>query len=729
MEFVPLTNAQPAPGLAISVEHGAGWFWRITHVFENCLYVMRVTTAEDVTRAKRPIKQTNAEFSSLITHDGATLGQLKLPPSMSTLPEAGSTVAQTIEAEWTLLRPLVERLSAQESLGHYQYSASIRLEAQTKAVDFAVLRRLLLRYYYFGSTKLALLKLPPGRKPGHRPYAIDGDAPSVGPGARRRGRKTKLATELGPNEFIISDEDISDIVSTYKSLLRKGPTTRSHAHEKYLASAFRRRHPQVYIEYQTGQRVEPITGRQFTYYLQRHAKISEDIVGNVRNYQRNQGRVGALYARGPGEVYEIDSTGGRIFLVSEGKNPILVGKPTIYLLVDRWSRFVVSAYMSLKAPSYEEVRHALLIAFTSRERRFQALGIDIDDKRWPMGHMPAVICPDRGSEFMSEPMEHSVVEELRIELTPLPPYCPDGKAIVERLIREVKRRMSGTGMKGTFADRPMDPETKRAASGAKTAAVHTLSEAYRSLIEIIQDHNNRPHTALRRMRVLTQAGVPPTPKDAYMWGLENINGLRKGTLSDEDCQRLLLATDTASLASGTVRYRGRPYRPLNEIAVEISRTSTKRSKQVSVRVDKTDPYEVFMVTSQGLWGRFGITEGGANEIAGITLDEEESLATHTALLWARSEHQSRVDRVRTLGAKSKSPAKRTVTVEPATVKALHTARTEETNKVKRALTNNIEPRPPRPAGDKTGHMAEWEKIEEQDRLNRLAAVKRHKRKR
>src|SRR6266576_929077 len=76
-------------------------------------------------------------------------------------------------------------------------------------------------------------------------------------------------------------------------------------------------------------------------------------------------------------------------------------------------------YLSLKEPSYEDVRHALLIAFTSREKRFRFLNVNIDDVRWPVGRMPAELCPDRGSDFMSASMEKAVVQDLRIDLTPL----------------------------------------------------------------------------------------------------------------------------------------------------------------------------------------------------------------------------------------------------------------------------------------------------------------------
>lgn len=74
--------------------------------------------------------------------------------------------------------------------------------------------------------------------------------------------------------------------------------------------------------------------------------------------------------------------------------------------------------------------HCLLLS--RRERRFKGMGVDIDDKRWPVGHMPTVLCPDRGSDFMSAAMEQSVVQDLRIELTLPSALCPDGKPIVKK---------------------------------------------------------------------------------------------------------------------------------------------------------------------------------------------------------------------------------------------------------------------------------------------------------
>ena len=392
----------------------------------------------------------------------------------------------------------------------------------------------------------------------------------------------------------------------------------------------------------------------------------------------------------------------------------------------------------------EEVRHALLIAFTSREARFNRLGINVTDERWPVGRVPAVICPDRGSDFMSESMEQSVVNNLRIDLTPLPPLCPDGKAIVERLIREIKRRMAASGIEGVYADRPMDPRTKRAARKAAAAAVRTLSEAYRLLVDIVVDHNNRPHSTLRRRRVLTQAGVQPTPREAYLWGLQHMTGLRSAPLSEDDYHRLLLSTDKASIANGVLRYKSRPYVPDNEQAAELALHSTRRPRPVDIRLDKTLPTQILVPNVHGTWARFQMSGGVANEIAGMSLDEEEAMSGHTALLWARADHQGRVARVAASTSKRRSsnraaaegPAPgrgKVATGTPAVAQLSRAEQIAARNKETARMKASLHGKPLTPSTDADSQEAsstpDWRRVEEEERQRNLALIKKHRNRR
>lgn len=719
LDFEPLNNAVPAPGLVLRVGESNSQYFRLTHIFEDCVYGVWVKGHENARYARRPAHKRISELDGLASTPGSVWGRLALPSALSMPPAEGSDRAEELEAAWALIQPLIKAFETQMNLSQDRFTALIRGHAEAARISFTTLNRLVRRYYYFGGTRLALLSLTAGAKPNQPAYANETSSP------KRRGRQPILANELGCNTFIVTTEDIEDMVNCMKACLRKGPTFMPAAHEDYLAGIFSRRHPEIHAEYLANKRVEPVTLRQYRYYVDNYAKLSDDLTRNRRTRKRNPGYLGSLYAAGPGELYEIDATGGRLALVSADDPPIVLTTPTIYLIIDRWSRFVVSVYISLSAASYEEVRQALLVAFTPRERRFRRLGVDIDDERWPVGRVPAVLCPDRGSDFMSESMEQAVVQDLRIELTPLPPFCPDGKAIVERLIREVKRRMASSHMKGTYADRPMDPDSKRAARAAKTAAVHSLAEAYRKLIEIIDDHNNRPHSALRRRRVLTQAGVRPTPKDVYLWGLKHITGLRMPPLTDADYRRLLLSVGRASLAKGVLRYKNQPYLPINEVAFDLAARSTARAKQIDIRLDKTDPMEIAVPTPHGEWALFQITAGAASELAGSSLDEADAFAAHAAMLWARAEHEAKIERVATKSAKTNSPRGRKKPVGTGSRREQLDARARETADLKQKLTGKTHPSESG-APKLPPTAADWTNLEEEERLMNLKLIRQHR---
>ena len=721
-------NPAPIPGLVLRVGETGNRYLRLTHVFNDCVYAMWVGEPEGARYARRPTPMSLSELQTLADTASSAWGKLVLPAALTNEPTKGSDRSTQLDTAWSLVEPVIKAFKHKTNLSRHSFTALIRQRAEETETSQTTLLRTILRYYYFGGTRLALLPLPPGVKPGQASYPTTSGEDREPP--KRRGRQSALAEELGRNEFIVSAEDIEDMVACFRRLLTKGPAFKTIAHEDYLAGEFRRRHPATYGLYIAGKAPEPVTARQFRYYVDGHLRVADELARNMRTHRRNPGYLGSVRAAGPGEIYEIDATGGRLHLVSTDDPPVHVGKPTIYLLIDRWSRFVVSVYISLRSPSYEEVRHALLIAFTSREARFNRLGVNVTDARWPVGRMPAVICPDRGADFMSDAMEQSVVNDLRIDLTPLPPLCPDGKAIVERLIREIKRRMATSGIEGAYADRPMDPRSKRAARKAEAGAIRTLAEAYRLLIDIIEDHNNRPHRTLRRRRVLTQAGIAPTPRSAYLWGLENITGLRSAPLSEDDYHRLLLSTDKASIANGVLSYKSRPYLPDNEQAVELAGRSTGRAKAIVIRLDKTLPTEVLVSSDQGPWARFVMTPGTANEIAGLSLDEEEALAGRTALLWARAEHEGRISRVSAKNEKREPSRKGRSTAVKLPKADQMAARNQETARMKEDLLG----RPPAPTPDPSQEdaptaKADWARLEEEERRRSLALIRQHRNKR
>lgn len=713
--FQETPNAALSRGLVVQLpQAGAHVYLRITHVFDTSIYAMSVADPPLVRAHRKPSKIGRSELEArLKTKTKARLGVIGLPEEMVDFPIIGSEERSQLEADWALIEPLVQFFEEEENLKR-QFKAAIQKRAESLRLVPLTLQRLLLRFYYFGGIKTGLLPLRRGPRPnegGYRP------TPQLAP--RRRGRQEILTKERGVNNFVVSEEDIADMVDALKSELRRGPTHMPHAYDRYLAKEFKRRHRVLYTSYMSKEIVAPVTLRQFRYYTNEDSVIEEDLAKNLRRHKSRTGSVGSLSASGPGEIYELDATGGRLYLLAEDGTE--VGKPTIYLMIDRWSRYVVSIYISLQPPSYEELRFALLIAFTSRTERFRRLGVDVDDQRWPRGRVPAVITTDRGAEFVGEAFRESVVNDLRIDVDVLPPYCPDGKAIVERFIRVLKARMAKS-LKGTFADRPLKPETKRAAKKARSGAIHNLAEAYRAIVEIVVDHNARPHSTLKRRALLAQNNVAPTPSAAYLWGLEHITGLRTSTLNDTDFYRKLLNRDEATLLPKGVRYRTWMYEPKDQRAVELLRKGIpNKGKRITVRVDKTFPDEVYVPGKGDQLATFQLQKGAREELVNTLPDEIAAYKERGNLLAARSEDEARTTRVEAL-AEPAALVKRTSNVVARGEKTAATRR--EMENLKSKLTERSEKAVDASSEqNKSGGARNWKQDLERKRVELLSTIR------
>lgn len=330
--FHTINNAAPAVGLVLRTGSDVSErLLRVTHVFPHAIYVMDLWGLDGVRRAKRPIRMPLISINRLLEAGKAVWGNVELPPALTVLPSPTSDATIKLQLAWNRIEPLIALFKHEHNLQRDRFTAFVRERSRETGDTFLTIYRLLLRFYYFGSIRAGLLPLPRGSKP--RPAAETaarkGCAAREG---RRRGRQPVLAYELGKNDFAVSAADIDDMVNSYAACLRKGPACKTIAHEEYLANWFRIRHPKEYGEYILQQRLEPVTIRQYRYYTDKVIHFEEQLQRNERRYKIRSGSgiPGSVRAAGPGEIYEIDSTGGRIHLVSSTAPTTVIGKPTLY---------------------------------------------------------------------------------------------------------------------------------------------------------------------------------------------------------------------------------------------------------------------------------------------------------------------------------------------------------------------------------------------------------------
>lgn len=723
-DFIPGRTDEPIKvGLVLqNTADRSASLLRITHVFTKTLFVMPVSTPAMARYATRPHPHSLAHIQSRIESGELRIGRLRLPTEFLNTDQKQISDGLATQA-YSAIAPLIDQYDSEGNLDRARFTTLLRARATELDFSEISLRRLVLRFYYFGRIRSALVPLKTGPDFGsQRPVTSEiTEIPSPNETQyKRRGRQPIEAATLGPNTFVVNDLDVADMVKCYETLTNSGSTTYVDAHEAYIDRYFSKRHPQKYVDHLEKKCPLPVTLRQFRSIVKEHAVLSRDIAKSIPSLQKRASR-GALVAMGPGEIYEIDATGGRIFLVDSKEPHTVLGTPLIYLLIDRWSRFIVSVYITLRPASWEEIRYALLIAFTSRKQRFGTLGINVDEERWPYGRVCARIVQDRGSEMISKAMLDSAVEGLKIEAETLPPLCPDGKGIVERAIRELKKQMHRRGLKGSFEQRPLDPQSKRRFRQAKTAATYTLREIYWVLIDIVDTYNNSPHKHLASNRALRSARVRPTPRDAYVWGLENITGIESPPLSDADYQRLLLGNDKASLANGRLTYRGRRYLPANAAAERQARLSNSKSQSISIRVDRSCPVEIFAPNGGADWPAWRADAAAMKELGDITLEEEDYLADTHRLLIAETKNDAFINRqIKRRQPTPKAPRNPSVPAH-ATEDGTRARREIETLEIKRAMRGQGSKAPASPSFVRLPQAGKsitkrWQDIEESERL-------------
>ncbi|MDR6861445.1 hypothetical protein [Variovorax guangxiensis] len=721
----PAGTTTLAEGLLLQYKgRGAGSPLRITHVFKSSVYVMPYSTAAGARTARKPRRLSRRDVEEDLKAGKAELCKLELPDEFyrthpvsmqdETPDKQRKKPERTIDIAFEWIAPLIKKFDAESNMKRARFRSDIQRRTEELAMSFTTIYRILLRYYYFGRVREGLMPMVPG--PEHGTGKTTQAAPS-GPKSKaalqRRGRQPVEAATLGENTFVVTPQDVDDMIRAAKRAAKR-KSDLSYAHDQYMKREFAKRHPDEFHDWINKRCVLPVTERQFAMYTKAHANYEQEVLDNIPALAGNDPGT-SVRASGPGEIYEADATGGRIDVVGKDASgePVLLYRPWIYLLIDRWSRFIVSVYVTLGAPSWEEFKYVLLLAFTPRVARFRCLGIEVDESRCPRGRVPSAVAHDRGSELVSITNLKASVEQLRMESLTMPPLTPNAR-LIERSIRELKRNMARMGLPGVFAERPIDRQSKRVAESAQKAAASSLRDVYRCVLKVVDEHNNKPHQALKGNLRLIQAGVPPTPAKAYLWGCEHMTGARVSPLTEKDLLRMLLSVGKGSIAKSRVKFEKRTYEPVDAAALALANESTAHARGVEIRYDKTFREELHVVTSTGEWSLWRMVDSDRQRTRGFLMEEEAALEKQGALLWAIAKNDRKIESA-TAETKGPSPSRRPA--RHASRDEVRARRGSQTRKLKESLTgrkNDLPDRPPPSKGK--AHARNWKDLEKEERL-------------
>ncbi|WP_191559395.1 Mu transposase C-terminal domain-containing protein [Metabacillus idriensis] len=226
-------------------------------------------------------------------------------------------------------------------------------------------------------------------------------------------------------------------------------------------------------------------------------------------------------------VYAVDGTIGDIYLTSSISKKSVIGRPTIFLIVDIFSRCIVGINVSIENMSGESLRIALANTFENKKEWCKrTLDLELSEDDWPIHYIPHTLLADRGSELISDELTN-LVENLNIKIQNTAPYRPELKGICEAYFGIIQQHLipflPGTVQKDF---------NKRGSQDYRKNAVLNLNQYTRILVKCIIHYNNRFLKDYPLTQYMIDENVLPVPIEIFKWGLRNGTGQLKTMTSD-----------------------------------------------------------------------------------------------------------------------------------------------------------------------------------------------------
>lgn len=219
--------------------------------------------------------------------------------------------------------------------------------------------------------------------------------------------------------------------------------------------------------------------------------------------------------RGPGTRYYIDATVLDVYVVSRLNPRRIVGRPTLYVVIDQFSRMVVGIYVGLEPPSWAGSMLALWNCSVDKVALCKSYGIDIKPEQWPTGYMPLHLMGDRG-ELKSEDADRLSVG-FGLDVENARGYSGDAKGVVERVFRTLQA-IFGPFMPGFLdkflAGRDQEPAILRTALKLDTVICAVINAVLIANTRVVRDYAGWPE--------VIASGVPFVPASLWKWGVENL---------------------------------------------------------------------------------------------------------------------------------------------------------------------------------------------------------------
>lgn len=251
-----------------------------------------------------------------------------------------------------------------------------------------------------------------------------------------------------------------------------------------------------------------------------------------------------------GDNFEIDATIADVFLVFSQNLMRIVGKPTIYLIVDSKTWLITGFYIGFEHPSWPAALQAVVSIAEDKDAICNSYGIPYDPADWPAtGVLPKQFTADRGSDVISRDSTR-LVDCLEVDVRNLPSKQAKRKPHVECSFKLIQRPMS----EHVAGYEPPENAMKRQGKHYDKDACLTLDQFIAIIIKAIIKTNNSPRPNYPLTPQQTLDGLIPTPINLWNYEIRT----RAGALSrysEEFIRNALLPKETATVTLEGISFK------------------------------------------------------------------------------------------------------------------------------------------------------------------------------
>lgn len=510
-----------------------------------------------------------------------------------------------------------------------QLSRYIKYTAEEYSISEKTVKRYLIRYLVRGQTKNALL-------PDH--YKCGGKGKEKKLGIAKIGLPRKYDKKSGNGVNVTGDIKKVFKKSIDTIYFKEGNKTLSTTYEIMISRYFRDDNGNIIDKNSIP------TLPQFRYWYKNYRNIKKEISSrdgekeyylNVRPVLGTSGQD----AEYPTALFQIDSTQGDVHLVSSYNRNDVIGRPTIYIIIDVFSRMVTGFYAGLENASWSCVMMAFHNCTVDKVEFCKQYGIDINENEWNASQLPEAILADRGTELTGKNIE-TLSNSFGVDVKNTAPYRADLKGIVERFFRTLNSQF-----KEFIPGSIKSNIKKRGQKDSREFASLTIYEINRIIIKCILNHNNSYMKTYKRDEVMIEENVHCIPTEIWEWGMKNRVGYRS-KISDDIIKLNLMPSAKATVTKRGIKFKNIYY--ICDTAIEkqwFERANLYKSWKIDIRYDPRNMNYIYIIKNKGRDYEICRLKDSESRYLDKSLDEIEYLNKLELELNAQSDYKNLLNNI------------------------------------------------------------------------------------